>query len=182
MLIFKNFKYTFLSRVILALFINVNTALCYNGGDMPNSKRIDQIISNWEHTACGINFNPSVSWLPIIILTAIVGIFFIATVVTSNRYIPETHPIDYYIKRYTELTDGLLQTGSINEGQYLDLYNKILSGYNMISEQDLPVELKIKKLDVLLFYLKTDFIPEILSGKEFDLGLTTEMIAKLLGS
>ena len=171
-----NLLFNYCIRLILMIFINFNFSFCQEN-ELSTTEKADAFINSLS-TVRETDTSYLIVGVALILVIGCAGYFVI--VPDMKRYSPGTHEIDYYLNRYDELINNLMESGSINEGQYLDLYNKLQAGFSLISEQNLTEELKCQRADILLHFLKSNFIPEILSGQKFDLELTTEVISRLV--
>jgi hypothetical protein len=81
---------------------------------------------------------------------------------------PVNHSKDYYIERYNDLIENLLDKNLINDGNYLTLYEKIHKTYKSIEgNNEISEVVKLQEYDYLLYVLKNQYIPEILNNLPF---------------
>jgi hypothetical protein len=83
----------------------------------------------------------------------------------STYWFPVKHTKGYYIERYNDIIENLLDKELINDGYYLSLYDKVNMYYKSIENNlEMSEVVKLQKYDYLLFLLKNQYIPDVLNG------------------
>jgi hypothetical protein len=147
-----NLKLTFF---LLYIILNMNITLC-KGNDLM------EINFPWG--------DPRVATAVMLGLAGLAVGFAVASPVIKQQYdstywFPVKHTKGYYIERYNDIIENLLDKELINEGYYLSLYDKVNMYYKSIENNlEMSEVVKLQKYDYLLFLLKNQYIPDVLNG------------------